>query len=159
MLKIGKKKLIVGAVATAVIAAGAGTALAYWTSTGTGSGQASTGTDTGITVYQTSTVANLSPGSTAQGLAGDFGNTNASPVKVTQVNVAIDPTTSWQGTCSASDYTLVQPAAQTGLVPVGDHVGTWTGGSIAMVNAATNQDSCKGQVVKLAYTTTTAPGA
>src|SRR3954447_16781948 len=63
MLKIGKKKLIVGAVATAVIAAGAGTALAYWTPTGAGSGSASTSAGaSNLTITETSTISGLAPG-------------------------------------------------------------------------------------------------
>src|SRR3954451_21395617 len=111
MSKFMNKKVAVVAGAAAAVAIGGGAALAYWTTDGTGSGSASTGSDSGITIYQTSTVTNLSPGSTAQSLAGDFTNTNASPVKVTQVNVDFAATTVWQTGCSAADYTLVQPTA------------------------------------------------
>jgi hypothetical protein len=159
MRKFSKKQYIAAGAAAVIVAAGAGTAFAYWTSTGTGSGSATAGTDTGITVYQTSSVANLSPGSAAQALSGDFKNTNASAVKVSQVNVAFGAATVWQTGCTSADFTLVQPTAQTDLVPVGDHVGAWSGGSIAMVNGTGNQDGCKNQAITLAYTTTTAPNA
>jgi len=141
MRKISKK-LVVGTAATAIVAAGAGVAFAYWTASGSGTGSASTGNVAGITINQTSTVANLYPGGPAATLAGDFTNGNSSATFVKQVSVAVDPAWSAQAdstlpACSATDFTLVQPGATNAEVPAGTHKGSWAGASIALNDSRT----------------------
>lgn len=140
-----------------VVLAGGGVAFAYWSTTGTGTGSAAVGTSTAITVNQTSTVSGLVPGGPAAALSGNFTNTNAASVRVAQVTVAIkadwsSQTDTTKPKCSATDFTLVQPTATNAEIPAGTAVGAWSGGSIAMVNAATNQDNCKTVTVPLVYT-------
>jgi hypothetical protein len=152
-----KSTKITAVVGGAALALGtAGVAFAYWSTSGSGNGTASTAPAAGLVVVnQTSTVTNLSPGSGTQALAGNFDNTtNPSAVKITQVSVDFTGTV-WQTNCSSADYALVQPAAQTAannMVPVGTGTGSWTGGSIEMLDPASNQDGCKGQALKLHYT-------
>ncbi|MCW3101398.1 MAG: hypothetical protein JWL77_7016 [Chthonomonadaceae bacterium] len=152
-----KSTKILGALgASAVVLSTAGIAYAYWSTSGSGDGTATTAAAAGlVVVHQTSTVSNLSPGSGTQALSGNFDNTtNPSAVKITQVSVDFTGTV-WQTNCSSADYALVQPAAQTAannMVPVGTGTGSWTGGSIEMLNATGNQDGCKGQALKLHYT-------
>ncbi len=137
----------------------AASAYAYWTSGGTGSGSAATGTTTGITVNQTSTPTGLYPGGPAQPLSGNFTNTNSGPIQVASVNATIASVTKATGApagpCTATDFTLsgfptttITPAE----IPSGTGVGSWSGGSIAMVNSASNQDGCKGATVNISYT-------
>jgi hypothetical protein len=157
MRKITKKQLLVAGVATAVVAAGAGVAFAYWTSSGSGSGSASTGNVDGITINQTSTVTGLYPGGPSSPLSGDFTNSNASQVYVSQVSVAVQAGWSAQADstkpeCTAGDFTLVQPAATNAEIASGTHVGSWGAGSIALNDSATNQDNCKDVSVPLVYT-------
>jgi hypothetical protein len=150
------KKLAV----TAVLLAIAASAYAYWTSSGTGTGSAGTGTTTGITVNQTSTVTGLYPGGPAQALSGNFTNTNAGAVVVASVNATISSVTKAvgapAGACTAADYTLsgfpTTTVTPTAGIPSGTGVGTWSGGTIAMVNSAGNQDGCKGATVNISYT-------
>lgn len=158
MKKLSKKqKYIAAGSAAIVLAAGSGAAYAYWTNTGSGSGTASTGTNTAIVVNQTSTVTGLYPGGTPATLSGNFDNSNAGPVYVAQVSVAV--TSGWfsqtdlsKPKCTAADFTLVQPTATNAEVPAGNAQGAWGGGSIALNDSATNQDNCKNVSVSLTYT-------
>ena len=142
---------------TAALVVAGGAAFAWWTAGGSGTGSASTGTVTGITVNQTSSIAGLYPGGPLAPLAGDFTNTNSSPVYVAQVSVAVQ--TGWSAqangskpACTAADFALVQPGP-TGLeVPSGTNVSGWSGGSIQLIDAAANQDNCKSVTVPLVYT-------
>jgi hypothetical protein len=159
MRKFSLKKAAVVGAAGVIVASGAGVAFAYWTANGTGTGTASTGTTQGITVNQTSTIAGLYPGGAAAGLSGNFDNTNASKVFVNQVSVAIK--SGWSSSlvdgskpaCTASDFTLVQPAATQAEIASATAVGSWGGASIALNdNPSANQDNCKGVSVPLVYT-------
>ncbi len=60
-------------------------AIAYWTSGGSGTGTAPTGTSAALTANQTTTVAPMYPGDSAQTLSGDFANTNSGPSFVSTV--------------------------------------------------------------------------
>jgi hypothetical protein len=154
MARFTKKKKV-ALVAAALVLTG-GTAFAYWTAGGSGTGTAATGTNSPVVVKQTSVIAAgaLYPGGSAVALAGNFNNANSGPTYVTQVSVVIDP--AWTvGTtlpCTASDFTLVQPAATNADVAVGTGVGSWAGASILLKNLATNQDNCKNVTVPLIYT-------
>jgi hypothetical protein len=146
-----KKKIIVAGVAVAII--GAGSAFAYWTNTGSGNGSGATGTNSAITVTQTSVVTALAPGAPAQALSGTFTNSNSTPVFVEQVSVSIaagfsEQADSSKPACTAADFALVQPAATHAEVVTGT---TWSGGSIALINSAANQDNCKNVTVPLVY--------
>jgi hypothetical protein len=156
LLKQKRRLKVVGL--TLVVLAGAAAAYAYWTNSGSGTGSAQTGTNAAITVNQTSTVSGLFPGGPAQGLSGNFDNSNSGPVFVTSVNAAISSVTGpniTAGTpCDASDYQLAGfPVAIGREIPSGSGVDSWSGGSVQMVNKPTvNQDGCKGATVNIAYT-------
>jgi hypothetical protein len=160
-----KAKTIIAGAAIAGLAS-TGVAYAYWTAAGNGTGSATTAAaSTDITVVQTSNPADLAPGSGPQTLSGDFINTNPSPVKVLQVNVALDSSQTFPTGCLKADYLLVQPTPQdvtNWLVPVSTatiHGGSWVGGSIELKYTSANQDACKNLQVNLVYTTTTASGS
>ena len=151
-----KRAIKVVAIAAALVVAG-GAAFAWWTAGGSGNGNASTGNVTGITINQTSSIGGLYPGGPAGPLAGNFTNSNSGPVYVSQVSVAVLPGWSVQANvakppCTGADFTLVQPGVTNAEVPSGPNVSGWTGGSIALVNAASNQDNCKAVSVPLVYT-------
>jgi hypothetical protein len=151
-----KRRTKVVALTAALVLAG-GAAFAWWTAGGSGTGSAATGNVTGITINQTSTVSGLYPGGPAAALSGTFTNTNSGSVYVAQVSVAIQGGFSAQAdgakpACTASDFTLVQPAATNAEVVSGAGVGSWSGGSIKLLDAAANQDNCKGVTVPLVYT-------
>ena len=144
------------ALAAALVVAG-GAAFAWWTAGGAGTGSAATGNVTGITINQTSSVADLYPGGPAATLSGTFTNTNSGPVYVAQVSVAVQAGWSAQANaakpaCTAADFALVQPTATGAEVPSGTGVSSWGGGSIQLVNASANQDNCKAVSVPLVYT-------
>ena len=152
-----KRAIIAIGAGAVVVAAGAGTAFAYWSTSGSGTGAAGVGTSTAITVNQTSTVSGLYPGGPSAALAGNFTNGASGKQYVGQVTVAIQSgwsskTDTTKPACTASDFTLVQPAATNAEIPSGTNVGAWSGASIAMVDAATNQDNCKSVSVPLVYT-------
>ena len=135
----------------------AGVATAYWTQGGSGTGSAATGTTANIVVNQTSSIAGLYPGGPAQTLSGNFDNPNPSSVFVANVTVVVDPTWSSQadGTkpaCSASDFVIGGAASVNAQIAPGAGVGSWSGLTISMTNAGTNQDNCKNVVAPLLYT-------
>jgi hypothetical protein len=152
---IRTRRGITAGIVIAVIAAAA--AYAYWTSSGTGTGSASTATPTGVVnAVQTSTIANMYPGDTAQTLSGTFNNTNTGAAHVATVTVSIASVTKAvgapAGTCDATDYTLANPVMTVDAdVPAGNAQGTWTGATIKFNNKAANQDACKGATVNLSY--------
>ena len=153
-----KAKTIIAGAAIAGLAS-AGGAYAYWTNSGTGTGTAGTGTNVGITVNQTSTVADLYPGGPAGTLDGTFTNTNPSPVFVEQVTTSIlNPTAPFTWTaqadltkpaCAAGDFTIHQPTLTHAEVITGT---AWAGGTIRLDNNAGNQDNCKNVSPPIHYT-------
>ena len=135
-----------------------GAAFAWWTAGGSGTGSATTGTVEGITIKQTTTIADLYPGQAPVALAGNFDNGNDGPVRVAQVTVAIQ--TGWSAqadsgkpACTAADFTLTQPDPQPAgsQVPAGNGVGSWGGATIQLNNLPSNQDNCKNVTVPLVY--------
>jgi hypothetical protein len=142
-----------------------GVALAYWTQAGAGTGSASAGTTQSVVVNQTSTVSGLYPGGPAAALAGNFDNPNAGLVKVGTVSAVVHAGWSSQAdtakpACTAFDFAL-GTAGTGGVVnaeiPAGNGVGAWSGLTIRLVNATTNQDNCKNVTVDLDYAVTAAP--
>jgi len=157
MLKFAKRRGLVLA-GVALTLAVAGIAYAFWTGggSGTGSGAAANGVS-GLTANQTTTLAAMYPGDSAQTITGNFDNPNSGPVYVNTVSVSIASVTKAGGapggTCDASDFTLANTTMNVGAeVSPGAGVGSFTGATIKFNNKATNQDACKGAMVALAYT-------
>ena len=145
------------AITTVALLACASVAFAYWTSIGSGTGDAATGSSGAITVVQTSSVAGLFPGGPAQTLSGNFNNPNAGQVFVGSITATISgvtgPNIDASNPCTAADYQLGGfPVTVNAQIPTGTGVGSWTGGTLSMVNSATNQNGCKGATVAIAYT-------
>jgi hypothetical protein len=155
MARITRKKKVLAFFTAGLVLVGGGVAFAYWTAGGSGTGSATTGTVTALTAVQTSTVAGMAPGDTAQTLSGNFTNTNSGPVYVASVTASISSVTISGAPavgCDATDYTLANPTMSVGAqVPAGTAQGAWTGATIQFNNKATNQDACKGATVNLAY--------
>jgi len=146
MRKIGKKKLIVAGVATAVIAAGAGTALAYWTTTGSGQGTATTGTSTNWNVtIDSTTTGDLSPDGPTDVISFHVQNPG-SGVQNLQNTVATVTGTSNPG-CGAADFYAPVTSITYGSVAAGATVdGTFT---LRMKDTGVDQEACKGATVNL----------
>jgi hypothetical protein len=154
-LKKDKRSLVLALVAVVVLTAGA---IAYWTAggAGTGSGNAA-GAQTPLTVNQTTTLAAMYPGDSAQTISGNFDNPNPGPIYVGTVTASIASVTkavgAVAGTCDATDFTLANAAMTVNAeVASGNAKGSWTGATIKFNNKASNQDQCKGATVNLAYT-------
>ncbi|WP_375386419.1 hypothetical protein [uncultured Microbacterium sp.] len=159
--KITKKQRIAAIVAASVLLIGGGAAaFAYWTSTGNGSGSATTGTDTPFEITSTAATGPvLTPGGPSQSVAFTVTNPGTGTQNLTAVTavVANADGTPWEPTagavalnCSADDYTLVVGA----VTSYGDIVanGTATGSvTVSMVNAAANQNDCKGLTVPIYF--------
>ena len=142
---------------TGTMLVGGGIAYAYWTASGSGTGSASTNDEVNaITVNQTSTVSNLRPGYSAQTLEGDFDNPNDEPVYISSVTAAVQSVVDGGGDtidgCDSSDYTIGGTATVNAEIPTGTSQGSWSGLTIQFNNKNSNQDACRGAVVKLAYT-------
>ena len=143
-------------VAAAVAVGGASVAFAYWTAGGSGTGSAATGTNSAIVVDQDSTVTAMAPGIAAQGLSGDFINTNSGPVYVASVTAAIGAIAGG-ATCEATDYTLLNAVSTVNAeIPAGTDVGSWGTTDTPTIQfnnkPAENQDDCKNAVVTINYT-------
>jgi len=142
--RLAIRVLVVGAIASALVAAVA--AYAYWTIGGTGTGTAATASGSNITVVQTSSASGLYPGGSVS-LSGDFNNPNPGPVYVTAVTATVHAFSSQTDTnkpaCTDADFTITGTSNTPGSVAAGNGVGTWNGLTLSMINAATNQDNCK----------------
>jgi hypothetical protein len=147
------KKLAILAGILAVVAF-AGAAFAYWTQGGSGTGSATAGSTTPITVYQTSTITGLYPGATATALSGDFKNTNTGPVTISSITASVhafsSQTDGSKPACTEADF-AIGGTSGSNVVPVGDHVGTWSGLTVQLVAGVDNQDNCKGQAITIDY--------
>ena len=155
MKRISRKTAVLLAVVTAAIVAAVG-AYAYWTTSGTGTGSASTTTDNGVTVNQTSPSSGLYPGGTV-GVSGNFTNGEAFNQYVTSVTVSIDAFTEQadplKPVCTEADFFLTNATVAVGQdITPGAPNGSWSGTTLNMTNAATNQDNCKSITVPLSFT-------
>lgn len=143
----------VAIMAASVVAVGV--AFAFWSATGNGSGTGSTGTGVGITVNQTSSPTGLFPGG-AVALSGNFNNPNSGPVFVTAVAASVTTfSVQADGTkpaCTQADFSITGSASVNAEIAVGNGVGSWSGLSLNMIDAATNQDNCKNIIVPITYT-------
>jgi len=155
MKRFSKRTWVLGGVA-AVVAASAIGAFAYWTVSGSGSGSASTGTgNVAVTVNQTSSSSGLYPGGSV-GLSGNFTNPASFNQYVTSVSASIQ-SFSYQAdntkpACTNADFSISGSPAAVGQDVAPGTGGSWTGITLSMTNAATNQDNCKGVTVPVAYT-------
>ena len=150
--QMSRKAMVV--VAVVAFVATAGVAFAYWSATGSGSGSADTGTTSGLTVKQTASPTGLYPGG-AVALSGNFDNTNPGKVYITAVTATVTPfSVRPDGTkpaCTQADFTISGSAPVAAEIPVGAGVGSWSGLSLNMTDAATNQDNCKNVTVPITY--------
>jgi hypothetical protein len=146
------------ALAVIAVLAGSAMALAYWTTTGSGAGSAGTATTQAVTVNQTNAaITNLYPGGPAKALSGDFDNPNDGAAYVASVTAAVSSVDmvspdAAKPDCTPADFTISGTSNVPGNVAAGDNVGSWSGLSIAMTDATTNQDNCKGATVHVTYT-------
>jgi hypothetical protein len=155
----GRRRLGVIAATVAAVLIGGGVAVAFWTTTGTGAGSAGVGTSTSVSIAQADPITDLFPGGPAAEINFTITNTNAGPVRISTVTVAVSGVVkapgAAAGTCDATDFIIDQPSAINADIPVGPTTFTsaTTNASIAMVNKPTNQDACKNATVALSYTT------
>ena len=155
------RKRVVVVVATAMaLAMGGGVAYAYWSASGTGVGTAATGDTTDFTFIDvTPNATGLTPGGPAEDVTFTVHNpgTGSQNLVAVAVTVADASGTPW-GTgstpaaptgCSADDYAVGPVTIVPGeIVGGGDLSGSV---SMSMNNLGTNQDSCKGAIVTIAY--------
>jgi len=150
--QLSRKAMVV--VAVVAFVATAGVAFAYWTATGSGSGSADTGTSSGVTVKQTASPTGLYPGGTVA-LSGNFDNANSGKVYVTAVTATVTPfSVRPDGTkpaCTQADFSISGSAPVAAEIAVGSGVGSWSGLSLNMTDAGTNQDNCKNITVPITY--------
>jgi hypothetical protein len=154
--KNSKRKIAATIAITAILVGGGGAAaIAYWSAGGSGSGTVTTGSANGVTVNQPVPATNLVPGGPTVALSGTFDNTNSGPVHITTVTATISGTN--KSGCTAADYALTPASGIVTLtgtatsIPSGSGVGAWSGVTLSMINAATNQDPCKGATVAVSY--------
>jgi hypothetical protein len=151
-MRLSRKAVVVYAVVLALTLAGI--AFAFWSIGGTGSGSADTGTIGIVTVNQTVSPTGLYPGATAA-LSGNFDNANPGKVFITAVTASVtpfsvqpDPT---RPACTQADFSIAGTANVGVEIVPGPGMGAWSGLSLNMIDAATNQDNCKSITVPIAY--------
>ena len=136
-------------------AAAMGGAFAYWSATGSGSGAAHTGSGAMVTVIQTTSPTGLYPGGSVA-LSGNFNNPNSGSVYIGAVTAAVTPfSVQADGTkpaCTQADFAITGTASVNGQIASGNGVGAWSGLSLTMTDAATNQDNCQNISVPITYT-------
>jgi hypothetical protein len=149
------RKLAIILIASVGLCAGAfGVAFAYWTTTGSGSGNANTGTGAAVTVNQTVSPVGLYPGGAAA-LSGNFNNPNSGSVYITSVTASVTPFSvqadAAKPACTQADFSVSGAANVNTQIAPGNGVGSWSGLSLNMSNAGTNQDNCKNVSVPITY--------
>jgi hypothetical protein len=155
-MRLKKRGLIPVGIALLVFIAATGVVYGYWTVSGSGTGTASAANGvTNLTVNQTTVLAPMYPGDTAQTISGTFNNPNSAATWVNTVTASISGVSQAVGavgTCDGTDFTLASPVATVNaLIPIGNLQGAWTGPTLQFNNKASNQDGCKGATVHLAY--------
>jgi hypothetical protein len=149
--KLTRKRLAIaaGAVLTVVIA---GTAYAFWSSGGSGTGSASVG-DPGaqsVSISQTGSINNLSPGGSAQTVSGTVSNPNGNAVHVGTITASITGTSN--PGCPASEFSLPQATATVNqTLAANTGTASFTGITVRLAETGVNQDDCKGVSISLGF--------
>jgi hypothetical protein len=107
-----------------------------------------------LAIAQTSTIANMYPGDSAQTISGTVTNSASNSAYVNSVTVSIASVTQASGaggTCDASDYTLASPTMSVAADVAAGGSANFTGATIKFNNKASNQDGCNGATVNLSY--------
>jgi hypothetical protein len=134
-----------------------GLALAFWAVGGSGSGSGNTGSPSAITVNQTVSPTGLYPGGSSA-LSGNFTNPNPGKVYVASVTATITSFSvqadATKPACTQADFSISGTATVGAEINSGAGVGSWSGLSLNMTDAGTNQDNCKNITVPIAYTST-----
>ncbi len=154
MLRFLKRRKLIAATFVSLLVI-AGVAVAYWTTTGSGTGTATTGTGSAVSVTQVGTITGLVPGGAAQAVDFTVTNPKSTSQYVTSVTYSIASIQTSPGVaavgCSAADFTLVQPNAIGADLPAGVSTFSPSGGTLAMIDSATNQNGCKNVTVNLTF--------
>ncbi len=89
-------------------------------------------------------------------MSGNFNNSNSGPVFVAAVTASVTTFSAQaDGTkpaCTQADFSITGSASVNAEIAVGNGVGLWSGLSLNMTDATTNQDNCKNISVPIAYT-------
>jgi hypothetical protein len=148
-----RKAVAVTAASAVIVAVTAIAGIAYWTTSGSGTGSATTGTSTPVTIVQTGTITNLSPGGSAPvdfKINNPGSNQYVASVAISIVGVEDMPGHAATG-CSTADFSLTQPKAINADLPHGDTTFVPSGATLALNDAGKNQDGCQNVTVKLAF--------
>lgn len=149
-----RKLVIVGIVGLFALG---GLAFAFWTGGGSGSGSGSTGSPSALTVNQTTTNTGLYPGGSSA-LSGNFTNPNGGKVYIAAVTASITSFSvqadNTKPACTQADFSISGTATVGAEINSGTGVGAWSGLTLSMTDAGTNQDNCKNITVPITYTAT-----
>ena len=155
-----RRKRLVGKiviVATVGLIGLGGLAFGFWTGGGNASGFANTGSPSALTVNQTVSPTGLYPGASAA-LSGNFTNPNGGKRYISAVTASITSFTvqadSTKPACTQADFSISGTATVDAEIPSGTGVGSWSGLSLNMTDAGTNQNNCQNITVIITYTAT-----
>ncbi len=148
MKRMTRTGYVIAGTTAAALVLGGGIAVAYWTSSGTGTGTAAAGTTSAVTIAQTGSITGLYPGGDPATISIDITNPDASAVTIANVAATVSGTN--KTGCTAADFTISGNAWDGGTI-AGGATQSASDATIAMVNATTSQDACKGATVNLAF--------
>jgi len=142
MRKLTKKsKVIAVAASVALVAVGGGTAYAYWTTTGAGTGTAANSTGGGTVTLHANFAAGLAPGNSEPvTYTADNGTTTSTVVGALTAKVTTSVPECLPAWFTVSATTSNSTVAANSTAQVG-------AGTLAFLDSAVNQDSCKSAVV------------
>jgi hypothetical protein len=156
----GRRKRLVGKlviVAIVGLLALGGLAFGLWTGGGSASGSANTRSPSALTVNQTVSSTGLYPGGSSA-LSGNFTNPNGGKVYVAAVTAVVTSFSvqadSTKPACTQADFSISGTATVDAEIPSGTGVGSWSGLSVNMTDAGTNQNNCQNITVIITYTAT-----
>ncbi len=142
-MKFKLKKIVVGGVATALLAGG-GLAYAYWTTTGNGSGSATVAASNGTVTLHATLANGITPGgSKTVTFTGD--NAGSTDLQVGTIHSVVSTS---DAACLASDFSIADVVSNT-VVGHGLSGVALGSGTLNMANSALSQDACKGATVTL----------
>jgi hypothetical protein len=111
-----------------------------------------------LTITQTSVLTGLRPGSLPVSIAGTVTNNSDDETSIDDIEVSISAVTlavgAASGTCTVADFELLDTVMPVDATLAPHATLAFSGASLALVNAPSNQDACQGATVQLLYVTT-----
>lgn len=147
-MKLSKKFLIAGSIAT--LAIGGGAAFAYWSTTGSGTGSADAATSASTLTLATTFDDGIAPG-TSKTVTVTADNPTAGGLSLRGNTLSFVVTTD-VAACTAENFSIAAVPADDVTVAASATDTTVGTATLNMLDLSTNQDACKGATISVAVT-------